>query len=162
MQSRVRVHELMNYKDKCLGITLWVKRRGELIVRLKAIKYRKDTFRYLSSYLHYSFFWHLVIITFVYCIIKSSSQGQDFWLYWKRLLVSRTSAWIVAPSDCLPALESSKPQFVREEVSGVTVVPLLSLYLSERGPSVPIDKPHLVGIPCWWRMRTSAIGQLLL
>ena len=33
-----------------------------MIVRLKAIKSREDTFRYLSFYLHCSFLWHLVII----------------------------------------------------------------------------------------------------
>ena len=55
VQLRVRVHGLMNNEDKCLGKTLRVKRRGQLIVRLKAIESREDTFRYLSSYLHRSF-----------------------------------------------------------------------------------------------------------
>ena len=56
VQSRVRVHKLMNNEDRCSGITLRVKRKGQLIVRLKAIKSREDTFCYLSSYLHCSFF----------------------------------------------------------------------------------------------------------
>ena len=43
-------------KDKCLGITFKVKYKGKLIVKLKAIKSKKDIFYYLSSYLHYSFF----------------------------------------------------------------------------------------------------------
>ena len=29
-----------------------------------------DTFCYLSSYLHCSFFWHLIIVTFIHSIIK--------------------------------------------------------------------------------------------
>ena len=74
VQSRVRVHELMNNEDRCSGITLRVKRRGPLIVRLKAIESREDTFRYLSSYLHRSFLWHLVIVTFIHCIIESPSR----------------------------------------------------------------------------------------
>ena len=55
VQSRVRIHGLMNNEDRCSGKTLRVKRRGQLIVRLKAIKFREDTFRYLSFYLHHSF-----------------------------------------------------------------------------------------------------------
>ena len=55
VQSRVRVHRLMNNKDKYLGVTLRVKCRGQLIVRLKAIESREDPFCYLFSYLHHSF-----------------------------------------------------------------------------------------------------------
>ena len=62
VQSRVRVHRLMNNKDRCLGIILQVKHRSQLIVRLKAIESKEDTFNYLSSYLHCSFLWHFVII----------------------------------------------------------------------------------------------------
>ena len=49
-----------------------------MIIRLKAIKFREDVICYLSFYLYCSFFWQLVIITFIHCIIK---------LYQKRLLV---------------------------------------------------------------------------
>ena len=55
VQSRVRVHGLMNNEDRCSGKTLRIKRRDQLIVRLKAIESREDTFCYLSSYLHCSF-----------------------------------------------------------------------------------------------------------
>ena len=41
-----------------------------MIVRQKAIKSIEDTFCYLSFYLHYSFFWYCVIVTFIYCIIR--------------------------------------------------------------------------------------------
>ena len=81
-------------KTKCSGITLQVKRRSLLIVRLKVIKSREDIFCYLSSYLHCSFLWHLVIVTCIYCIIKSSSQGRDLWSYWEHLLVLLRH-WIV-------------------------------------------------------------------
>ena len=54
-----------------------VKRRGPLIIKLKAMEFREDTFYYLSSYLHYSFFQHFVIVTFIYCIIKLLSRGQN-------------------------------------------------------------------------------------
>ena len=56
VQLRVKVHELMNNEDKYLGMTFQVKYRGQLIVRLKTIKSKKDTFCYLSFYLYYSFF----------------------------------------------------------------------------------------------------------
>ena len=42
--------------DKCSDITFRVKRRGSLIVRLKAIKYKKDILSYLSSYTIFIFF----------------------------------------------------------------------------------------------------------
>ena len=58
------------YDNRYASITLQVKYKGGLIVKLKAIKFKKDIFRYLSSYLHYSFFWYLVIIIF---IVLSSS-----------------------------------------------------------------------------------------
>ena len=38
-----------------MDIYLQVKHKDKLIVKLKAIKSRKDTFCYLSSYLYYSF-----------------------------------------------------------------------------------------------------------
>ena len=75
-------------RNRCPGITFRVKCRGQLIVRLKAIKSREDTFCYLSSYLHCSFLWHLVIVTFVHCIIKLSSQMR-------RPLVVFLRHWIV-------------------------------------------------------------------
>ena len=43
-------------RDKCLGITLQVKHKDELIVKLKAIKSKEDIFCYLFFYLHCSFF----------------------------------------------------------------------------------------------------------
>ena len=82
LQSRVRVHKLINNKDRYSNITFQIKRRGQLIVRLKAIESRKDIFCYLSFYLHCSFFWQLVIVTFIYCIIKSSSWWKDLWSYY--------------------------------------------------------------------------------
>ena len=41
-----------------------------MIVKLKAIESREDTFCYLSSYLHCGFLWHFVIVTFIHYIIK--------------------------------------------------------------------------------------------
>ena len=71
VQSHIRVYRLINNKDRCLGITLQVKYKSQLIVRLKAIEFREFTFCYLSSYLHCSFFWHLVIIyPLYYQVIK--------------------------------------------------------------------------------------------
>ena len=61
-----------NKKKKYLDITFWVKYNDELIVRLKIIKSKEDIFCYLSFYLHCSFLWYLVIIKFIYCIIKYS------------------------------------------------------------------------------------------
>ena len=91
-------------KDICSGITLWVKRGGKLIVRLKAIKSRENIFCYLSSYLPCSFLWHLVIVTFIYCIIKPPMP---------RLLYRiETFACIVAPLDHPQAIDSSRPWVV--------------------------------------------------
>ena len=42
--------------DRCISIILQVKYRGGLIAKLKAIKFKKDTFYYLSFYLYCSFF----------------------------------------------------------------------------------------------------------
>ena len=70
--------------------------RGELIVRLKAIKSREDIFCYLSSYLHCSFLWHLVIVTFIHSIIKLSSQML-------RLLVVLLRHWIVCSHQIIKA-----------------------------------------------------------
>ena len=53
--------------------------KGSLLVKLKAIKSREDIFCYLSSYLHRSFLYHLVIVTSNHSI-KSSGQCGD--LYW--------------------------------------------------------------------------------
>ena len=88
-------------KDRCSGITLQVKRRSQLIVRLKATKSRKDTFRYLSSYLHHSFLWHLVIITFIYYIIKSSAKAKTLGRIknvrsYRCTIGSSASHWVVA------------------------------------------------------------------
>ena len=47
-----------------------VKRKSGLIIRLKAIKSKKNIFYYLSFYLFYNFFQYLIIVTFTYCIIK--------------------------------------------------------------------------------------------
>ena len=78
VQLHIRVYKLMNNEDKCLNITLWVKLRGQLIVKLIAIESRKNIFCYLSFYLHYSFFWQFAIVTFIYCIIKLLSQCKNF------------------------------------------------------------------------------------
>ena len=58
-----------------------------MIVKLKAIKSREDTFCYLFFYLHYSFLWHLVIVTFII------SPG--------RWVDAETSGHIVSLLDCL-------------------------------------------------------------
>ena len=42
-------------KDKYSSIILCIKCKNRLIVRLKAIKSRKDTFYYLFCYFYYSF-----------------------------------------------------------------------------------------------------------
>ena len=55
-------------------------RRGSLMVRLKAIKSREDIFCYLSSYLHCSFLYYLVIVTSNYSI-KFLSWCEDLCLY---------------------------------------------------------------------------------
>ena len=87
VQSRVRVYKLINNEDRCSGITFWVKRRGQLIVRLKAIKFREDAFRYSSSYLHCSFLWNLVIIHLLHHqVLKPNAE---------------TSGRIIAPLDRL-------------------------------------------------------------
>ena len=74
-----------------------------MIVRPKAIKSREDTFCYLSSYLHRSFFWQLVIVTF----IVSSGCWADVEISGR--IVSRTSARIVALSDRLQSLNHLHP-----------------------------------------------------
>ena len=103
VQSRVRIPELMNNEDRCSGITLWVKRRGQLIVRLKAIESREDTFRYLSSYLHRSFLWHLVIIhPLHHQVVEPNAETSG-------RIVSRTSARIVALSDRLQSSNHLQP-----------------------------------------------------
>ena len=103
MQLRVRVHKLINNKDRCSSITLRVKRRGQLIVRLKAIKSREDTFRYLSSYLHRSFLWHLVIIHLLHHqVVRPNAETSG-------CIVSRTFACIVALSDCLQSSNHLQP-----------------------------------------------------
>ena len=47
---------MQSHNNRCVGRNLQIKTKGGLIVRLKIIKSRKDTFCYLFSYLHYSFF----------------------------------------------------------------------------------------------------------
>ena len=93
----------MNNEDRYSDITLRVKCRGQLIVRLKAIKSREDTFCYLSSYLHRSFLWHLVIIHPLHHPVvgpNAKTSGR---------IVSRTSAYIVALLDCLQSLNHLQP-----------------------------------------------------
>ena len=65
IRSRVRLEHSKG--DRCSGVTLQVKSKGKLIVRLKAIESKEDTFCYLSFYLHRNFLWHFVII---YEIVK--------------------------------------------------------------------------------------------
>ena len=107
VQSRVKVHGLMNYEDRYSGITLRVKRRGQLIVRLKAIESREDTFCYLSSYLHHSFLWHLVIVTSIVssiCRAETATSGRikNVCLYCRAI---KSSA----------AIESSRPWVAAEK-----------------------------------------------
>ena len=115
MQSRVRLDRCTWAdeqwgKDRCSSITLQVKRRSQLIVRLKAIKSREDTFRYLSSYLHRSFLWHLVIVTSIVSSgrraeAETSGRIENVWSYQERRLVSSRhqivrSHWIIEALSC--------------------------------------------------------------
>ena len=126
VQLHIRIYKLINYEDKYLGITLWVKRRGQLIIRLKAIKSRKDIFCYLSSYLYYSFLWHFVIIT---SIVSSSHRAEaeifghikNVWSYWERWLVLLRHLIVRKPLSCCG------------KVSGIVLVPLSLLCLSKCG-----------------------------
>ena len=43
-------------RDKYLGINVYVKHRGELIVKPKTIKFKENIFCYIFFYLHYNFF----------------------------------------------------------------------------------------------------------
>ena len=56
LKLRIEVHELINNRNKYSSITFQVKYIDGLIVRLKTIKSREDTFCYLSFYLYCSFF----------------------------------------------------------------------------------------------------------
>ena len=67
-----------------------------MIIRLKAIESREDIFCYLSSYLHRSFLFHLVIVTSNHCIMQPSSRCGDLGV------------------DRLQAIESSRPRVVAE------------------------------------------------
>ena len=154
--------------DRCSDVILRVKRRGFLIVRLKAIEFRGDIFFYLSSYFHCSFFDHLIIITSIHCIIESSNQCGNLCLYWETLLIL-SRHWIVRKPlnhqvlellqgglgvyRCQVALPSDRYQ---------VVIPLLS---SNYYPKVMYHfslnaKPHLVRVPRWWWMLASIVGQL--
>ena len=93
------------------------------MVRLKTIKSREDIFCYLSSYLHCSFLWQFVIVTFT--IASSSAQADaetsgrrvSRWLsasYWisenpsrcgdlcsyRRAIRTSASHWIIESSSC--------------------------------------------------------------
>ena len=108
----------------------------------------------------------------IHCILRLSSQGQDLWLYWERLVVSRTFGlyWQLL-------LILLRYQIVRKlfscyrEVLKIMVVPVSLLCLSKCNilvllfkcnVLVPIAQSYLVGVPYWWQIRTSAVGQLLL
>ena len=100
-----------------------------MIVRLKAIKSRENTFRYLSSYLHCSFFWHLVIVTFIVssgCRADAETSGR---------IVSRTSARIVAPLDRLQPLNHRGLELLRRSLGNSDV----SVPLSECSVTVPLS-----------------------
>ena len=140
VQSRVRLDgctwaDEQWGRDRCSGITLQVKCRGQLIVRLKAIESREDTFCYLSFYLHHSFLWYLVIVTFIYYIIKSSSRGRDLWSYRERPLVSKTSARIIAPSNRPQPLNHRGLELLRRSLGNSNV----SVLLSECSVIVPLS-----------------------
>ena len=100
---------------------------GQLIVRPKAVESKKDTFCYLSSYLHCSFFCYFVIIISIILsgcqakaktlvILKTSSCIKNVGLYQERLLVLSSHLIIRKPLSCY------------REVSRIVVVPFLLLY----------------------------------
>lgn len=60
--------------DSFPNVTCYVKCKSSLIVNLKAIKSGENIICYLSSYLHCSFYQHLVIIILHYSIINSLGQ----------------------------------------------------------------------------------------
>ena len=62
------------------------------MVKLKAIESREHTFCYLLSYLHCSFFWHLVIVTSIvssdyWAEAKTFGHTKNVWSYQEHLLV---------------------------------------------------------------------------
>ena len=75
-----------------------------MIVRLKAIKSKEDTFCYLSSYLHCSFLWHLVIVTFIYCIIRPLMSKLLYCIKnicsYRRAIGSSASHWLIEALSC--------------------------------------------------------------
>ena len=135
-------------RDRCLDITLRVRRRDQLIVKLKVIKSRKYTFCYLSSYLHCSFFWYFVIIIFIYCIIKPPMPRllyciKNVCLYCHAIGLSESHWLIKALNYCNKALGgieilswSSLSHWVIELLSKCSVsVPnlILSKYFIDEG-----------------------------
>ena len=94
-----------------------------MIVRLKAIKSREDTFCYLSFYLHCSFLWQLVIVTSIVSSCRRAEAAtsgciENVGLYQERLLVSLhhqivRNHWIIEVLSCC------------RRVLGIVVVPLL-------------------------------------
>ena len=104
-----------------------------MIVRLKVIKFREDTFCYLSPYLHHSFFWHLVIVTFIYYIIKLPSQSKDLWLYYiKNVCLYYCAIRLSASHRIIEALSSYS------KILRIVVGPsLIIVSLSKCSESVP-------------------------
>ena len=96
----------MNNRHIYLSIILQVKCKDKEIVKLEAIKFSKDIFRYLSFYFHCSFFWYLIIITF---IILSSFGYQNF------CIVRKTSTYIIVSSDCPQTIQLLRPWVIIEK-----------------------------------------------
>ena len=55
--------------DRCSDVTLRVKCRGSLIIRLKAIKYKEDILSYLSSYIIFIFLAQYLVFLVEYRLV---------------------------------------------------------------------------------------------
>ena len=59
-------------------VTLWVKHRGSLIIKLKAIKYKEDILSYLSSYTSLIFFAQYLVTLVKYQLVMDMSRWMDY------------------------------------------------------------------------------------
>ena len=64
--------------DRCVDITLWVKRKGWLIVRLKAIESKEDLFSYLSSYTSLIFLAQYLVLLVKYRFVIDLSGRLSY------------------------------------------------------------------------------------
>ena len=94
-----------------------------MIVRLKTIKSRK---RYLLLFVILSALSLSLISCHcnVHCIIRLLSQGQDLQMYQKRLIISRTSAHIVPPSDRPQAIKLLRKSLKDSSCAALVIVSL--------------------------------------